>query len=129
VFDRVLADALKPLNKEIIAVVKGGAFQNDITIREARDAGLYESFNEVISTGTDAASIFLDEVSVEVLKLIERSDIIVSKGMANYEYLTDIEHILRKTVLYLLIAKCEPIAIDTQTTKGTALAILRYYPT
>ena len=129
VFDRVLADALKHPDKEVIAIVKGGTFQNDITIHEARDAGLYESFNEVISTGTDAASIFLDEVSTEILRVIERSDIIVSKGMANYEYLTDIEHILRKTVLYLLIAKCEPIAIDTQTTKGTALAILRYYPT
>ena len=126
VFDRILADILRPLGKEVIAIVKGGAFQNDITIHEAGDAGLYESFDEVISTGTDAASIFLDEVSEEVLKLIKRSDIIVSKGMANYEYLTDIEHILRKTVLYLLVAKCEPIAIDTQTTKGTAIAILRY---
>lgn len=126
VFDRILADILRPLGKEVIAIVKGGAFQNDITIHEAGDAGLYESFDEVISTGTDAASIFLDEVSEEVLKLIKRSDIIVSKGMANYEYLTDIEHILGKTVLYLLVAKCEPIAIDTQTTKGTAIAIFRY---
>lgn len=129
VFDRIIADTLRPLGKEVIAIVKGGAFQNDITIHEAKDAGLYESFDEVVSTGTDAASIFLDEVSEEVLKIIKHSDIIVSKGMANYEYLTDIERILRKTVLYLLIAKCEPIAIDTRAIKGAALTILRHFTT
>ncbi len=126
VFDRVLGDALKSLGKRVVAIVKGGPFQNDVTIHEATEIGLHESFDDVVDTGTDAASVFLDEASPTALKALKSVDIIVSKGMANYEYLTEVENILGKPVVYLLIAKCEPIALDTSAPRGAALAIVHY---
>ncbi len=110
VLDRVLGDTLTSLGKEVIAIVKSGAFQNDETIRDANASRLHESFNEVIESGTDAASIFLDEVSEKVVEALRQCDIVVAKGMANYEYISDVHAELGKPVIYVLMAKCRPIA-------------------
>ncbi len=124
IFDRVLGDALRSLGKRAVAIVKGGSFQNDVTIREVAEIGLYESFDNVVDTGTDAASVFLDEASPTALRALKNVDVIVSKGMANYEYLTEVESILERPIVYLLVAKCEPIALDTGAPRGAALAIV-----
>ncbi len=120
VLDRLLADALSSLGREVVAIVKSGAFQNDETIADAKLSRLDESFHEVIPSGTDAASIFLEEVSTKVLDVVEECDLVISKGMANYEYLSDVEDLLSKPVLYVLMAKCRPIAVSL----GTALRSL-----
>jgi len=112
VLDRILADALVSLGKEVVAIVKSGAFQNDETIHDAKFSRLEESFHEVVSSGTDAASIFLDELSRKALSTIEECDLLVSKGMANYEYISDVENIIGKPTLYVLMAKCRPIALS-----------------
>ncbi len=113
VFDRLLSDVLRDMNKKVFAIVKGGAFQNDITIFDVNDAELMNSFDNILSTNSDASSIFLDEVDSSVIEAINCADIIISKGMANYEYLTEIENILKKPIIYLLVAKCRPISIDS----------------
>ena len=43
----------------------------------------------------------------------------MSKGMANFEYLTEIEEKLGKPLLYLLVAKCRPIAEELLVPQGT----------
>ena len=108
--DRLLAEELRLRGARVIGVVKSGSFQNDVTIREVNELKLYNSFNDIIETGTDASSIFLDEISEELRKTLDKADIIIAKGMANYEYLTDIEYLLNKPILYLLRAKCKPVA-------------------
>ncbi|ADM27235.1 protein of unknown function DUF89 [Ignisphaera aggregans DSM 17230] len=113
VFDRLLSDVLRDMGKKVFAIVKGGAFQNDITIFDINEAELMNSFDNILSTNSDASSIFLDEVDSSVIEVINSTDIIVSKGMANYEYLTEIENILRKPIIYLFVAKCRPISIDS----------------
>ena len=70
VFDRALGDALRSLEKRVVGIVKGGPFQNDVTIREAAEIGLYESFDDIIDTGTDAASVFIDETSPTALRAV-----------------------------------------------------------
>jgi len=113
VFDRLLSDVLRDMGKKVFAIVKGGAFQNDITIFDINDAELMYSFDNILSTNSDASSIFLDEVDSSVIEVINSADVIISKGMANYEYLTEIENILRKPIIYLFVAKCRPISIDS----------------
>lgn len=127
VLDRVLADVLRSLGKKVIAIVKSGAFQNDITIEDVIDAGLHESFDLVIDTGADASSIFLDEVKPEVLSLLNEVDVIIAKGMANYEYISEIVHMLKKPVIYMLIAKCAPIARDLGIPVGGAIVKVDNY--
>ncbi len=116
--DRLLARVLRELDNEVIAVVKGGAFQNDITIHEVEQVGLRQDFDDVISTGTDAASVFLDEVSPDVRDLLRTCDIIIAKGMAHFEYLTEVDHVLGRPVVYMMKAKCVPIAEEAGVQVG-----------
>jgi len=45
VLDRLLGDALLSLGKEVIAIVKSGAFQNDETVHDIKHSLLNESFS------------------------------------------------------------------------------------
>ncbi len=108
--DKILAEVLRRRRAKVIGVVKGGAFQNDVTIREVDMLRLHESFDEIVSTGTDAASIFIDEISEELKKYLMNCDLIIAKGMAHLEYITEIQRVIDKPVMYLVKAKCRPIA-------------------
>ena len=108
--DRLLAEELRRRGAIVVGVVKTGSFQNDVTVNEIEELGLSESFSKIIETGTDASSIFLDEISQELRNHLEKTDIIIAKGMAHFEYLTDVEDIIGKPILYMLRAKCRPIA-------------------
>ncbi|NPA23717.1 MAG: DUF89 family protein [Crenarchaeota archaeon] len=125
VLDRLLARELQRLENEVIAVVKGGAFQNDITVNEVAEAGLDQDFSDVVSTGTDAASIFLDEIDKELVDIIRDCDIIIAKGMAHYEYITEVEDRLSVPIVYMMKAKCEPIAEATGVEKGSYVILRR----
>jgi len=124
VFDRLLADKLRSMGKSVHAIVKSGAFQNDETVAELEYSRLQESFDSVIGSGSDAASLFLEEASREALELISKADLVVAKGMANYEYLSDNVERLRKPTLFLLVAKCEPIARVLGVERKTIVARL-----
>jgi len=123
--DRIFARILRELDNTVIAVVKGGSFQNDVTINEVPELGLDQDFDEVITTGTDAASIFLEEVDREFLEVLNISDIVVAKGMAHFEYITEIEHVLKKPIIYMFKAKCEPIAEEAGVEKGSYVVLRR----
>ncbi len=125
VLDRLVADVLRKLGIETFAVVKSGAFQNDATVWEVKEMGLEESFDHVLGSGTDAASIFLEEISEEVRRLVTvESDAVVLKGMANYEYVTEIQNVVRGRKIYVLMAKCRPIAKNLGVDRGRVVAYL-----
>jgi len=116
--DKLLAEELAEIGAKVIGVVKSGSFQNDITINEVSELDLEQSFNEIIETETDASSIFLNEISSKLREKLSTSDIIIAKGMAHYEYLTDVENIIGKPIMYLLRAKCDPVAKSLKANKG-----------
>ncbi len=119
VLDRFLAEELAFRGARVIGVVKSGSFQNDVTIEDADYIRLRESFSNIVETGTDASSIFFNEITDDLKDLLSRSDLIVAKGMANYEYLSDFEvHDNGKQVVYMLKAKCEPVARNLGVKKG-----------
>lgn len=121
VFDRILANVLRSEGKYVVAIVKGGAFQNDVTYLDVKDAELGSSFDEIHSTGTDASSVFIEEVNESVLRVLKNVDVVVSKGMANYEYITEVELLLGVPIIYMLIAKCRPVAKDLGVPLGKAV--------
>ena len=52
---------------------------NDATWEDAEDAGI-TALSRLITTGTDAAGILLEESSQEFQKEFKESDLIISKG-------------------------------------------------
>lgn len=106
-FDLPLYEYIKERTKRVVLVVKGGPSLNDLTRKELQLAHLEDRLDEVVDTGTDGAGIDWDNVSKEFLNLVERSDLLLSKGMANFETIFPRE--LTPAVFFLLKAKCRPV--------------------
>jgi uncharacterized protein with ATP-grasp and redox domains len=88
--------------------VKGGPSLNDALMGDAEAVGMVGEADRVISTGTDAVGVNLSEVSREFLDAYGSVDVILAKGMANWETLTEYE--APCPTLFLFRAKCEPVA-------------------
>lgn len=124
VLDRLLAEVLRNKGKNVIAIIKGGAFQNDVSVNDVYYAELEKSFSSVIDTGSDASSVFLSDVKKEVVDAIWSADVIISKGMANYEYLTEVEHLIEKPIIYMFVAKCNPVSMNSGVPLGKPAIII-----
>lgn len=106
-FDIPLYDYLKQFCRRLYLVVKGGPSLNDLTRAELQSAKLEDRFDTVTDTGTDGAGIDWDNVSPEFLDLFASADLIISKGMANFETLYPKS--IPVPSFYLFKVKCEPI--------------------
>jgi len=104
VFDRVLIETL-PV--PVIYAVKGGPIINDATMEDALAAGL-GTCATLISNGADAPGTILSLCSDEFRKTFDTATLIIAKGQANYETLSE----AGERVFCLLQVKCPVIATD-----------------
>jgi uncharacterized protein with ATP-grasp and redox domains len=111
VFDRVLIEAL---DLPATYAVKASPVLNDATREDALAAGL-EDVATIVSTGSDAPGTIMSCCSPTFHELYENSDVIISKGQANYETLSD----MGPQVFFLLQAKCPVIARDVRVPVGS----------
>jgi len=107
-FDTLLVRELKKLGAKVIVGVKGGPVLNDATIEDAKDVGMNEVADDVITTGTDAVGLIPEECSQEFLALYNSSNMIVAKGMGHVETLTEFN--LNSPHALLFRTKCNPVA-------------------
>jgi uncharacterized protein with ATP-grasp and redox domains len=107
-FDMLVVRELRALGCRVIVAVKGGPSINDALMEDAEAVGMVGEADRVITTGTDAVGVNLSEVSREFLDAYHSADVILSKGMANWETLTEYE--APCPTLFLFRAKCEPVA-------------------
>lgn len=120
-FDIPLYEYLKRHCERIYLVVKGGPSFNDLTRVELQSQKLIDRFDIVTDTGTDGAGIDWDNVSGEFLDLLASADLIVSKGMANFETLYPKR--ISAPSFFLLKVKCEPIQNYIKAPADSFLAI------
>jgi uncharacterized protein with ATP-grasp and redox domains len=120
-FDLPLFEYIRSRCKQTILVVKGGPSLNDLTRAELRSADLEDIFGNVADTGTDGAGIDWENVSRDFLDLIASADLILSKGMANFETLYPRD--VSAPVFFLFKIKCEPIQNYIQAPANSFLAV------
>ncbi|MEM2127568.1 MAG: ARMT1-like domain-containing protein [Candidatus Bathyarchaeia archaeon] len=106
--DRLLVRELKSLGCRVVVAVKGGPALNDALMEDAMATGMAEEADMVVDTGSDAIGINLEEASEEFRRRFREADIILAKGMANWETLT--EEPVHHPTLFILRTKCEPVA-------------------
>lgn len=104
VFDKFLLENL-PADK-VTFVVKGGPIVNDATLEDAITTGIADLVR-VIDNGHSAQGTILKDCSAEFLSEFDKADLVISKGQANFETLSDCKD---KTIFYLLRAKCSSVA-------------------
>ena len=107
-FDRLMVREIRELGCRVTVAVKGGPSLNDALMVDAEAVGMVDEAYRVITTGTDAVGVNLSEVSSEFREAYDSADVILSKGMANWETLT--EYDAPCPTLFLFRAKCEPVA-------------------
>lgn len=111
VFDRLL---IETLDVPVIYAVKGGPTLNDATREDALAARL-DRVAEIVSTGSDAPGTILHRCSEEFRHLYDQAELIIAKGQANYETLSE----EGSRVFLLLQVKCPVIARDVGVPVGS----------
>ena len=110
VFDKLLMAKIRQYGVKITIAVKSEPVLNDACMAEALDAGLDE-FGEIVEIGCGTVGYVDSEISDEFREIFNDHDFIISKGMGNYEGLTEID-LADKDIYFLLCAKCNTISRD-----------------
>lgn len=108
VFDKLLLSKIKEYGLDITIAVKSEPILNDACMTEALDAGLDE-FGELVEIGCGTVGYVDSEISDEFREIFNGHEFIISKGMGNYEGLTEID-LSGKDIYFLLCAKCNTIS-------------------
>ena len=108
VLDKLVVRELRRMGCRVTVAVKGGPSLNDALIEDAEQVGMNAEADEVITTGTDAIGVRLEECSEEFRDRFYGADAIVAKGMANWETLTEVP--APCPILYVFMTKCGPVA-------------------
>ena len=125
VFDKILCRELKYAfpNLKITLIVKGEPVLSDATIKDADDIGFDTVVDEIFTTGCFAVGVDFSSLPERLEKVLKHTDLIVCKGMANYETLTELN--LETPVLHLLTVKCEVVAEHIGVNVRSPIALLR----
>ena len=119
VLDRILVEELVARGKRVTVAVRGAPTLNDVTTDDAQEVGL-DSIAEVITTGSDVPGVFLPETSAQFRHRFRNAELILSKGMGNFEGLSEEP----APLFFLLQAKCAPVAHEIGVDVGS-LVLLR----
>jgi len=102
VFDRLL---IEQIEQPLIYVVKQAAIMNDALSIDAQNTK-FPDYVKIIDNGTAIQGTVLKHCSPEFLEKFHQADLIISKGMANFETLPE----EGPRSFFLLKIKCNPIA-------------------
>jgi len=124
VFDRLLVGYLKAHGSHVTVAVRDAPILNDATMEDALAFG-FDKVADLLTTTGGGAEIGLDpdKMPAVLAEAIGQCTIIISKGMANYESLSEYDNL--PPVAYLMCVKCEMIAGDTGIPRGSKIAVLR----
>jgi len=126
VLDMILMREIKRLGPKVIAVVKGGPILNDATMIDADEVNLRDYADEVIDTGAPAIGVNLERNSKEFLDIFHSAELIVAKGMGNFESLTEFEP--ESPTVHIMRTKCIPVAKHVGVPKNKNVVMIRYPP-
>jgi uncharacterized protein with ATP-grasp and redox domains len=124
VLDRLLIEYLRSQGSHVTLAVKDAPILNDATLKDARELGLDKRVDLLTTTGGGAEiGLCMENIPDDLRNAISRCTIIIAKGMANFESLSEIINL--PPVAYLLAAKCKPVADEVGVPVGSKIALLR----
>ena len=111
VLDLLAGERLHELGYEIIFLARSLPYETDITLGEAEWLAGYLGIDlPIIGTGSRYPATFLEEMPDNIKGLIEVSDLVLAKGIANLEAaLESIPDEMQGKFYHLLRAKCIPM--------------------
>ncbi len=124
VFDKILCREIKRFNPNlhITLVVKGEPVLSDATMQDVVNLNFNEVVDEVLTTGVFAVGVDFDNLSKILERRLKSCDLILCKGMANYEAFSETKY---HPICYLMRSKCRPIA-DSMNVPVNA-SVVKFY--
>ncbi len=120
VFDLFVIGKLLEMGKQVVVGSKSEPVLNDVTVEEI--SAMTDMGVEVIATG-NVVGTALEHLEPEACALLfDPGWLILSKGMGNFETISEFEERLSGRLIYIMRAKCEPVANVIGVPKGTLVA-------
>lgn len=110
VFDIFLIEQIRSMGNRVVGVVRGEPILNDVAEEDAHRIGLEKHLDRMLTTSAFAIGVDMEKIGKDLRKEMDGADLIIAKGMANFESLG--EERLRAPIFYLLKAKCIPVASE-----------------
>lgn len=107
---------------KVYYAAKDSPVQNDLTVADLGRSGIAHLFDRVVSTGSDTPGLDPALCSPRFLELLKEADLVVAKGMGNYETIPEMS--LQVPVFLILKAKCQPVASDLGVPLNSYVAVL-----
>jgi hypothetical protein len=106
-FDKLVVEHLGDYHPgiEVVFVVKSKPIINDAMLADAEQVGMHQ-VARVIENGSGRIGTDLDDIGEELRDLLDRADVVISKGQGNFETLADAPF----DRYFLLTAKCDCVA-------------------
>ena len=116
IFDYMFVEVLKELYPTITYsyFVRGTPIINDVTIVEAKNAG-FDKLCNLVDSGVNTPGFAYSRATNEAKELFDSADLVISKGMGNYECLSP-SH--REKICFLLKVKCGVVASSLEKEIG-----------
>ena len=108
IFDYLCIETLQELypKLEIYYMVRGNPIINDVTMIEAKEAG-FDRLCHLVDSGVNTPGFAYERANSSSQKLFDTVDLVITKGMGNYECLSPSP---RTDLCYLLKVKCQVVA-------------------
>jgi len=108
IFDYLFIETLQELypQKSYSYFVRGNPIINDVTLKEAKEAG-FDKLCELVDSGVNTPGFAYTRANLNAKEIFDNADLVISKGMGNYESLTP-SH--RTNICFLLKVKCNVVA-------------------
>lgn len=105
--DLLLIKRIKAMNPQlkIYFVTRGKPVVNDSILEDAYEVGM-DQYATIISNGDGSLGTILSCVSEEFLEIYHKVDIVIAKGQAHFESLSEED----KNIYFLLMVKCDVIS-------------------
>lgn len=114
--DRVLMEEINEAGTTLIVGAKSGPIQEDVTVKMLEEMGIRE-LGKIIPVG-EKVGIFWEDAHPQLREILRSSDLIISKGMGNFETISEFDDRLKGRLAYLLRAKCNPVAQTLGVERG-----------
>ncbi len=116
VFDKLLLQEINRVypNIELYYATRGVPIINDVTIKEAKEIGL-DRVATLIDSGVDTPGLDYSRASSSFMKIYNSMDLILAKGMGNYEAL---DEVCDNRIYHLLKVKCSVVALSIGANLG-----------
>ena len=105
IFDKLLIETIKKDHDiDVHYFVRGKAIINDVAVKEAQ---ILNSCAHIVDTGVETPGYDLEEANSASREIFDRADIVLAKGMGNFESLYQLAP---RPVYFLFVVKCTVVA-------------------